>query len=498
MSGSGVHEGQLVAGKYRVERVLGEGGMGIVVKATHVALEQSVAIKLLREEMRDKPAVVERFAREAKALARLTSEHVTHVIDVASLDDGSPYIVMEYLDGEDLAVLVEREGALPTETAVGYVLEACEAIAEAHSVRVIHRDLKPANLFLARRPGEKKPIVKVLDFGISKVLDEAVSLTKTASGLGSALYMAPEQMRNAKDCDERADVWAIGVILYELLSGEVPFGGQSVHQVVANVLDQNRKKLSERVPAVPPEIEKLVEECLVLDPKNRLRSVADIAERIAPFGPPESKDSLDRVRRFLGANEPVVLPRPEIRTRAADTDPTPSQRLELGSAKTEEHAITLPTPSSTVPDSHVPTRNKIGALVALGVALCLVAAGVAVSRGSSTPSADPALAAPPTPSMSAAQAHTAPLASAVEVKNAPSSSGSAVVPSHVAPSASDKGPPKNKSVANASASGAPTVAATPPVASTPAPPPSATVVVAPPQPKPSTGGIVPISTMGLK
>jgi len=292
VSALGVQSGQILAGKYRVDRVLGEGGMGVVVKAMHVALEQPVAIKLLREEVRDKPAVVERFGREARALAKLTSPHVTHVIDVATLDDGSPYIVMEYLDGEDLASVIERDGALPIERAVGYVLEACEAIAEAHSVRVVHRDLKPANLFLARRPGEKRPAVKVLDFGISKLLDDETALTKTASGLGSALYMAPEQMRNAKDCDERADVWAIGVIVYELLSGDVPFGGQSVHQVVANVLDQNRKRLSERVPALPPEIDLLVEECLVLDPKKRVASVLAVAERLAPFGPPEAKVSL--------------------------------------------------------------------------------------------------------------------------------------------------------------------------------------------------------------
>jgi hypothetical protein len=194
---------------------------------------------------------------------------------------------------------VEREGPLPVPVAVGYVLEACEAIAAAHAMRIVHRDLKPSNLFLARRPGQK-PIVKVLDFGISKVMDEEVSLTKTSSGLGSALYMAPEQMRNAKSCDERADLWALGIILYELLAGVPPYDGESVHEVVANVLEQNRVKLSDRLPSVPPELDALVEECLVLDPKKRIASVAHVAERIAPFGPPGSAESVDRVRALLG------------------------------------------------------------------------------------------------------------------------------------------------------------------------------------------------------
>ena len=301
-------EGAILAGKYRVERVLGEGGMGIVVKATHLELEQSVALKFLQPEALEKTSVVERFAREAKALAKLKSEHVAHVIDVGKLEDGSPYIVMEYLDGEDLASLLDRDGALPIEEAVGYLLEASEAIAEAHAGRIVHRDLKPANLFLAKRASDKKPTVKVLDFGISKVLDDEVALTKTSAGLGSAQYMAPEQMRNAKNCDERADLWALGVILYELLTGCVPFEGESVHEVVANVLELSRKKLSDRVPTIPKELEALVDACLVLDPKKRIGSIVEVAERLVPFGPPGSEESLSRIRRVLSVDESPSVP----------------------------------------------------------------------------------------------------------------------------------------------------------------------------------------------
>ena len=472
MSSMVTQEGATVAGKYVVERVLGEGGMGVVVKATQTQLGRTVAIKFLKPEAIEKPAVVERFDREARALGRLTSDHVTHVIDVDKLDDGSPFIVMEYLDGEDLATVVEREGPLPVSVAVGYVLEACEAIAAAHAMRIVHRDLKPSNLFLARRPGQK-PIVKVLDFGISKVMDEEVSLTKTSSGLGSALYMAPEQMRNAKGCDERADLWALGIILYEFLTGVPPYDGESVHEVVANVLEQNRVKLSDRLPSVPPELDALVEECLVLDPKKRIASVAHVAERIAPFGPPGSAESVDRVRALLGVlpSETHVSPGPATqRSSQRDVD-------AIATAKTEEH---LGVPMSAArPLSGSGRLALAGALVFLGIAGVAVALGlrrpVAVAGSPELTSATSVVATAP-PSVTSAQASAAPTPSAA----APSAS---IESPPVVASAPPKKIDKPAQVAVA-ASTSPQPGSAPPPTSRPT--------------APATGGIVPISTMGIK
>src|SRR5258708_827003 len=213
-------QGDILAGKYRVEQVLGKGGMGVVVAATDTQLERRVAIKFLLPEYAEHKEASQRFLREARAAVKIHSEHVARVIDVGTMENGAPYMVMEYLQGTDLAGTLDERVTLPVEEAVAYVLEACDAIAEAHSVGIVHRDLKPANLFLASQPdGSIK--IKVLDFGISKAMMTTTgmdpSLTRTTSMMGSPLYMSPEQMRSAKHVDPRTDVWALGVILYESL-----------------------------------------------------------------------------------------------------------------------------------------------------------------------------------------------------------------------------------------------------------------------------------------
>ena len=201
----------MLAGKYRVERLIGSGGTGVVAQATHLKLERQVALKLLRSEVSDRPEIVARFAREARAAARLKGEHVTRILDVGELDDKTPYLVMEFLEGSDFRALLAEGGRLGITDAVGYVLQACEAVAEAHAAGIVHRDLKPANLFLTHTP-DSAPLVKVLDFGISKAVtgveaEEAVSLTSSASVMGTPLYMSPEQMKNAREVDARTDLW---------------------------------------------------------------------------------------------------------------------------------------------------------------------------------------------------------------------------------------------------------------------------------------------------
>ncbi|MFZ5891001.1 MAG: serine/threonine-protein kinase [Myxococcota bacterium] len=200
-----IEEGQLVAGKYRIERVIGSGAMGVVVAAWHVELAQRVAVKFVRPEAMGVRDAEERFRREARAAARIRSEHVGRVMDVGTIDGGIPYMVMEFLEGQDLADEMLRRGPLPVPEAVSYVLEAIEALAEAHTAGIVHRDLKPANLFLARRADGTR-IVKILDFGVSKATGTRpgdMALTQHAAMIGSPLYMSPEQMRSARDVDAR-------------------------------------------------------------------------------------------------------------------------------------------------------------------------------------------------------------------------------------------------------------------------------------------------------
>lgn len=298
-SPSSVSIGEILAGKYRVERVLGEGGMGVVLAATHVQLDQRVALKFLRTEVMGNAEVVARFSREARAAARIRSEHVARIYDVGELEDGAPYLVMEYLEGEDLAHRLASSGSLSVSFAVDCVLEASEAIAEAHAAGIVHRDLKPANLYLARRP-DQSSIVKVLDFGISKALSgqDGVS-TKTTAMLGSPFYMSPEQLTAARTVDVRADVWAMGVILYELVTGAPPFVAETLPEVVARILSSVPAPIVAKVPAVPPEFEAVVLRALEKDPAARFASVAHLAHALVPFGGERASAQAERISRVL-------------------------------------------------------------------------------------------------------------------------------------------------------------------------------------------------------
>jgi serine/threonine protein kinase len=302
---SPVREGEILAGKYRIERVLGEGGMGVVVAATHIHLDQKVAIKFLLPEALLNTEVVSRFAREARAAAKVQSEHVARVIDVSTLESGSPYMVMEYLEGEDLACALERVGRLPVGDAVDYLLQACEALAEAHAVGIVHRDLKPANLFLAKR-ADKTSIVKVLDFGISKATNAVGAMsdgveTKTSSLMGSPFYMSPEQLTSVKTVDARSDIWALGVILYELTTGLTPFYAETMPEIVAAILSAAPKPVREVEPSLPQAVAEVIHRCLLRDPKDRFANVGELANSLSEFSTGRSaKISAERISRVLG------------------------------------------------------------------------------------------------------------------------------------------------------------------------------------------------------
>ncbi len=290
--------GQLLAGKYRVERVLGEGGMGIVLAAMNEMLHQRVAVKLLRPGALENTEALGRFLREARAAAKLRSEHVARVVDTGSLEDGRPYMVMEYLEGQDLGDVIEKASPPPTiAQSVDYVLQVCEAIAEAHGAGIVHRDLKPRNLFLTRTV-DGRPLVKVLDFGISKLDDgqENMQLTRTTEVIGSPSYMSPEQLRSARYVDHRTDIWALGVILYELLSGRLPFYASTVTELVAVVLMEREPPLAQLRADVPAQLSNVIGRCLAKRPEDRYQSVLELVHDLEPFGIAGTTSAADRVR----------------------------------------------------------------------------------------------------------------------------------------------------------------------------------------------------------
>jgi serine/threonine-protein kinase len=387
---SPVAEGTVLAGKYRVDRILGEGGMGVVVAATDIQLERRVAIKFLLPDYAKHHEATERFLREARAAVKIQSEHVARVIDVGTMESGAPYMVMEYLEGRDLAALIDDRRQIPVEEAIAYVLEACDAIAEAHSVGIVHRDLKPANLFLTKQP-DGSVRIKVLDFGISKALMTAgtgidPSLTRTSSMMGSPLYMSPEQMKSAKNVDPRTDVWALGVIAYELLTGEPPFYAESIPELSAKVLLEEPKPIRSYRPDVPEALEAVVKHALAKDTAARFSTVADLAGALSSFGPARTRANVERAARVLkvsgmssATSQPGSLPAATAgayaRTAAAWTDSAGG-----GAAPRQRGKLSGP---------------MIGGAIALGVALL---GGVVFALSSRTPApASPAAAVAPAP-----------------------------------------------------------------------------------------------------
>ncbi len=378
---TGIRPGDLLAGKYRVSRVLGTGAMGVVVAAEHVQLETKVAIKLLLPALRGNLEATKRFERESRSVAKLTNEHVARVLDVGETGDGLPYFVMEYLEGEDLAAMLARAGRLEVELAVEFVLHACVALAEAHGLGIVHRDLKPANLFCIRRP-DGQLSVKLLDFGISKVstaeegVAEAIarlSLTKNLEAMGSPLYMSPEQMKSAKHADQQSDIWALGVILFQLLSNDLPFLGESETDVAVQVSTQPPRSLLARRPDLPPALEAVILKCLEKDRARRYANVADLACDLAPFAPARAWGAVERITGTVETSRLAAVARasgPEMVEVPIELDDP-----AVAGGDESRNATTL-LGHTTRGSGMRPASSRTGWLVAFGVS-----AGVLVALG---------------------------------------------------------------------------------------------------------------------
>jgi serine/threonine-protein kinase len=331
-----VRLGEIFQDRYRLESVLGRGAVGVVVGARHLLLDRPVAIKFMLGASSQQPDSIARFVQEARSAARLKSPSVVRVFDVAVLDNGVPYIVMERLEGTDLGAMLRRSGPVGVQRGVDYVLQACEAIAEAHDAGIVHRDLKPANLFLVDRSG-LDPIIKVLDFGIAKSSptltpttvdlaqgDVVVRMTLPRSIMGSPLYMSPEQMESSGDVDARTDIWALGVTLFELVTGNVPFAGTTIVQVYSQMLGKEAKWLDQLPRDAPPRLRVAIEKCLRRDRTERHANVRELAAALAPL----------RVSRPLEATQPSPMP-------SFVADPITEPRRRRQGARTGAAALLL-------------------------------------------------------------------------------------------------------------------------------------------------------------
>ena len=304
--------GDTIVGKYRIDAVIGQGGMGIVMGGVDLSLGRPVAIKFLSPERAERPGAAERFLREARSAAMLQSEHVVRVFEVSQLPNGAPFIVMEHLRGIDLAELLVQRGPLSFMEACDLLLQACEALGEAHFRGIVHRDLKPQNLFYAQFP-DGSPLVKVLDFGISKVMDDGgqPNLTATDTVMGTPLYMSPEQVRSLKNVDARSDIWALGSILFELVTRSPIFQAPSASALCAMIAMDPPTPLRLRRPDAPPGLEAFILRCLHKDPAGRFHDVAAFAEALAPYASDRGRASATRIARIVrvsGQQLPATTP----------------------------------------------------------------------------------------------------------------------------------------------------------------------------------------------
>jgi serine/threonine-protein kinase len=366
--------GERIGGKYRVESVIGEGGMGIVLAARHEALDLRVAVKLLREVGDDRAGA--RFLREARLAARLRSAYAVRVHDFG-VERETPYIVMELLSGAPLRTALAG-GRLPASEAVDHVIDVCIALAEGHELGIVHRDVKPSNVFLERR-ADGSIRARLVDFGIAKPHTLESTLTENDTSLGTPQYMAPEQMRDARRVDARADLWSLGVVLYESLSGALPFEGYTPAGYLASVLADEPAPLASRVPDIAPALAAVVARCLEKDPSKRLASATELAALLAPFGGPDARARAGETARVAA----------ETRARKDDRDASPAPLVAKDSETvTATRGEWATHPASDAVVAAAPRKRSIVVPLAIGAVLIVGAAVAFVSRAPSAPVVD--------------------------------------------------------------------------------------------------------------
>jgi serine/threonine protein kinase len=470
-----IEVGTLLNGKYRIDSVLGEGGVGMVYSAQHIELDERVALKFLKAESLATPGLVGRFAREAKAAVSIKSEHVARILDVGTVDGtGAPFIVMEYLEGMDVGAALQLHGVFSVSNVAEYALQVCEALAMAHANGIVHRDIKPENLFLtATQHTQTMKMIKVLDFGISKaaltgsVFRSDIPLVHTVHLMGTPLYMSPEQVRASVDVDMRSDIWSLGMVIYEMLTGTTAFNAASLTELCAAILERDIAPLKEHRLDVPDGLSRAVERCLQKDPAMRFQNVGALASALLPFAPKRARICAERAISVL--REAGIA---DAELKVHSTMPPPAEAAMTLGAEVSQQVRFTPAPNflaveaTAAPPPPAPRRLPVAiAIVAVGVAvaaiLCMVMFGRRAPAPAIAATVDPVHAAPPVvpASIPAATATVEPSAQAVTPEPTVAEVGTGTAPRATSPQSfarvggSAKGAASPKAVLSAASAG---------------------------------------------
>jgi serine/threonine protein kinase len=352
--------GLIVAGKFRLDALIGQGGMGSVWSATHLGLGNRIAIKLVSREFVRSPDALRRFDSEAKAAARLQSRHVVQVYDSGTLDDGTPYIAMELLSGQNLQSRIEATGPVSLAESLGILAQACKGLGRAHALGIVHRDIKPDNIFLAQSPDDEGYTVKILDFGVAKLSqasDRDGSTTKTGTVLGTPLYMSPEQARGLRGIDLRTDIYSLGLVAYTMLTGRLAFNGESFGDILLKICTEPLPKIGASV-SVPPTLEAWFDRVCARDPASRCGSTQEFIETL---------------RAAVGD----AVPRAQALSSPGGSGPNfPPQSLDSGIAAGSVHAQSVAAANVSISSESLP-RQRAGMAVAIAAVVTLLgAAGI--------------------------------------------------------------------------------------------------------------------------
>ncbi|NUQ79697.1 MAG: serine/threonine protein kinase, partial [Polyangiaceae bacterium] len=274
--------GTILDGKYRIVRELGTGGMGAVYEGENVRIRRKVAIKLLHASVSSQSEAVMRFEREAEAAGRIGSDHICEVLDLGILDDGTRYLVMEYLEGETLGSRIKRSGRMGPLMTIPIMAQVLDALGAAHAAGIIHRDLKPDNIFILPVKGGVPDFVKILDFGVSKFAQNSDEMNMTRAGavVGTPYYMSPEQARGTSQIDARSDIYALGVLLYQATTGQVPFQAQTFNELLFKIVLEPAPPPQQYAPDLDPEFSAIIQRAMAREPAHRFQSCAEFKDAL--------------------------------------------------------------------------------------------------------------------------------------------------------------------------------------------------------------------------